>query len=120
MSKLPFQKLWIWQKAIALAKVIHMQTRTFPKSEIYGITNQMRRAAISVPSNIAEGSQRGSDKEFAHFLRISKGSLAELETQLILSEEFSYIPKQVSSTLLEEIAELSKMLRVFIEKISIR
>ncbi len=96
-----------------LAKKIFLITKSFPKEEQYGITSQIRRASVSVPSNIAEGSQRGSDKEFARYILISKGSLAELETQLILSEDFEYITSKKLNDLSLNMSELQKMLHSF-------
>lgn len=87
MLNLPYQKLHIWGKAMLLAKKIYVITSQFPKQEIYGMTSQMRRAAVSIPSNIAEGSQRGTNKDFANFIGIARGSLAELETQFILARD---------------------------------
>ena len=80
-----YKDLIVWQKAIELATWIYGLTGGFPKEEIYGITSQMRRAAVSVPSNIAEGQSRQHKNEFIQFLSIAKGSLSELETQLIIS-----------------------------------
>ncbi len=80
-----------WKRGVNLAKDIYILTNNFPQHEIYGLTNQMRRAAVSVSSNIAEGAARNSDKDFIKFLYISLGSLAELETQLIISQEIGYI-----------------------------
>jgi four helix bundle protein len=113
MSKLPFQRLQIWQKAMVLSKNIYLATDIFPKHEQYGIVQQVRRAAVSIPSNIAEGSQRCSDKDFANFILISKGSLAEVETQIYLSGELGYLPQEKSDELLVEITELQKMLKAF-------
>lgn len=81
----------VWKKSIILVKDIYKTTSRFPKEEQFGITQQMRRSAISIPSNIAEGAGRGSKKEFVHFLAIAQGSLAELETQLIISNELEII-----------------------------
>jgi four helix bundle protein len=81
----------LWKKSIVLVKNVYNVTKEFPKDEKFGIIMQMRRSAISVPSNIAEGSGRDSKKEFRHFLSIAQGSLAELETQLIISRELEYI-----------------------------
>jgi four helix bundle protein len=86
--------LEVWKKSIDLAKKVYLLTQKFPKVEIYGIVAQMRRAAVSIPSNIAEGSARKSDKEFIQFLYVSLGSLAELETQMILSNEIGFIEEQ--------------------------
>ena len=113
MIKLPFKKLGVWKKGVELAKKIFLITKGFPKEEQYGITSQIRRASVSVPSNIAEGSQKGTDKEFARYILISKGSLAELETQLILSEDFEYITNEKLNDLSLNISELQKMLHAF-------
>ena len=82
--------LEVWKQSIELAKAVYDLTRGFASSEMYGLTSQMRRAAVSIPSNIAEGAARNSDKELIQFLYIALGSLAELETQYILSKEFGY------------------------------
>ena len=86
-----FKDLQVWQKSMELVKMIYLLTHTFPKSEIYSLTSQLRRSAISIPSNIAEGKGRGSIKEFINFLHISLGSLYELQTQLYLAKDLSYI-----------------------------
>jgi len=80
-----------WQEAMALVKGVYAITATFPREEIYGLTGQIRRAAVSVPSNIAEGAARTGTKEFLKFLSIARGSLSELETQLIISKELEYL-----------------------------
>ena len=85
-----FRDLNIWQKGIDLVKDIYKETQHFPKEEVYGLTNQLRRAAISIPSNIAEGHIRQHRAEFRQFLSVALGSLAELETQLIISRELNY------------------------------
>ena len=79
-----------WQEAIELVKDVYAVTASFPKEEMYGLTGQIRRAAVSVPSNIAEGAARTGSKEFLRFLSISRGSLSELETQLIISKDLGY------------------------------
>ncbi len=83
--------LLVWQEGMSLAKEIYAVTASFPKEEIYGLTSQMRRASVSVPSNIAEGAARGSSKEFIQYLIVARGSLMELETQIALSHELGYI-----------------------------
>ncbi|MBI5412640.1 four helix bundle protein [Candidatus Peregrinibacteria bacterium] len=113
MIRSSFKELKIWQKGIDLAKNIYKLTKLFPKDELYGLTSQIRRAAVSVPSNIAEGSQRVSDKEFSNFVLISRGSLAELETQIILAGDFEYITRENLNDLSERIQELHKMLNSF-------
>jgi four helix bundle protein len=90
MSK-THKDLDVWKQAMALAGKVYQFTSKFPKEEVYGLTSQMRRAAVSIPSNIAEGAARNSSKEFVQFLYISLGSLAELETQWILASNFGFI-----------------------------
>lgn len=85
-----FKELDIWKKGIDLAEMIYRLTANFPSEEKYGLVSQLRRAAVSFPSNIAEGSARNSNKEFIQFLHISLGSLAELETQLIIAQRIGY------------------------------
>jgi four helix bundle protein len=88
-----FKQLDIWRVAMELAKVIHLLTRSFPKEEIYGMTSQIRRSSSSVAVNIAEGSGRGSPREFIQFLNIAQGSLRETETHLLLAIELGYLPR---------------------------
>ncbi len=104
--------LEIWQKGIELVEKIYKLTSTFPKEEIYGIISQMRRAAISYPSNIAEGAARSSRKEFIQFMYIALGTLSELETQVIISRKLGYHNDQ---SLLHEIEVLRKMTLNFIK-----
>ncbi|MBU4583309.1 MAG: four helix bundle protein [Proteobacteria bacterium] len=84
-------ELKAWQEAMELVKEIYRVTRDFPKEEIYGLVSQMRRAAVSIPSNISEGAARGGDREFIQFLIIARGSLSELETQLLISKDLGYL-----------------------------
>ena len=91
MRSTDYKDLIVWQKAIDLATWIYSLTSRFPKEELYGIVSQMRRAAVSIPSNIAEGQSRQHKSEFIQFLSIAKGSLSELETQLIISGRLKYI-----------------------------
>ncbi len=91
MNKVKTHKdLDVWKEAMTLAREVYKLTKSFPKEEMYGLVPQMRRAAVSIPSNIAEGAARNSDKEFIQFLYVSLGSLAELETQLLLSKELGF------------------------------
>ena len=90
----PHQKLDAWQEAIRLVKMTYLITQSFPNEELYGLTAQMRRAAVSIPSNLAEGAARSSKKELAQFISISKGSLSELETQMIIASELGYLPPE--------------------------
>ncbi len=98
-----------------LAKEVYITTATFPKEEKYGLISQINRCSVSVPSNIAEGSSRSSNKEFAHFIKISLGSLFELETQLTLSNEFGIINNEVLDDLTSKIVTLQRMLLGFIK-----
>ena len=88
----PHESLDAWRHAMRLVKAVYLITRTFPREEMYGLASQMRRAAVSVPSNLAEGAARSTRKEFAQFIRISMGSLSELETQTLIASELSYVP----------------------------
>ena len=80
-----------WKKAIELVEVVYSVTEAFPKTEMYGLTNQLRRAAVSIPSNIAEGAARSSTKEFIQFLHVALGSVSEVETQLIIAQRLDYL-----------------------------
>jgi len=100
----------VWNKGVSLVTDIYKLTKNYPKDEVYGLANQMRRAAVSIPSNIAEGASRNSDKEFIQFLYIALGSASELETQIIISRNLSYIEDAESETYLKNIESLKKML----------
>jgi four helix bundle protein len=92
--------LLVWKEAMELAKLVYQATASFPREEMYGLTGQMRRAAVSIPSNLAEGAGRGSDREFKQFLLVARGSLSELETQVLLAQDLGYIsggPNEVTS-----------------------
>lgn len=90
----PHYKLEAWKSAMALVSGIYQITRSFPKDELYGLSSQMRRAAVSIPSNLAEGAARTGQKEFAQFLSIAKGSLSELETQLLIAADPGYLDRK--------------------------
>jgi four helix bundle protein len=113
MIGMSYQDLKIWQKSIDLVDAIYAITLSFPKEEIYGLTSQMRRSAISIASNIAEGSQRTTKKDFANFLSTSKGSLAELETQIIISSRRKYCDEKLRNELLQKTDELHRMIYSF-------
>jgi len=106
----PHKKLAVWKNAMDLAARIYEVTRAFPKEEIYGITSQLRRAAVSVPSNIAEGAARTSGKEFLHFINIAQGSLSEIDTQIELSNRLNFLGDQQYKDLQEKIVVVSKQL----------
>ena len=105
-----YKSLDVWQKARMIVKGIYAISETFPPEEKYGLTSQIRRAAVSVPSNIAEGYNRHSSKDFVHFLRIAKGSAAETETQLILAKDVSFVTAEKADPLLIEIDKLIRMI----------
>jgi four helix bundle protein len=104
-----FKDLKIWQKGIELAKEIYQITQSFPSAEKYGIVSQMRRSVVSIPSNIAEGFMRRHNKEYKQFLYITLGSLAELETQIILSDQLGFLRNAQSNGIQVNIDELNKM-----------
>lgn len=109
-----YKDLLIWQKGIKIVKLIYLLTNTFPKEELYALTNQLKRASVSIPSNISEGFGRNTDKSFGHFLDISRGSLYELETQLIIAKELGFITEEkLYNEILNEIEEESKMINSF-------
>ena len=112
-----YRELLVWQKAMQLVKDVYDKSANFPKSEIYGITSQMRRAAVSIPSNIAEGNGRNSVKEYLNFLSIAKGSLAELETQITLTKMCDYINEDEENKLLKDANEIAKMLHGLKQKL---
>lgn len=115
-----YKDLIVWQKAIKLVKEIFQLTKSYPKSEIYGIVDQMHRASISIPSQIAEGAGRNSKKELGRFYSIAYGSTLELETQLIISKELGLATEETLKPCLSLLEEISKMLRAMIFKLSSR
>jgi four helix bundle protein len=106
-----YRDLKVWQLAMLLAEEAYRLGAGFPKHEVYGLTSQLQRSSVSVPSNIAEGQGRNSPNEFRHFLGIAMGSLAELETQIILAQRFNYITEQQSGKALQLADEIGKMLK---------
>jgi four helix bundle protein len=106
----PHHQLAVWQRSINLVKGIYQLTEEFPESEKFGLISQMRRAAVSIPSNIAEGAARNSRKEFINFLHIAQGSIAELETQILISQELGFVKVDSVNSLLQEMDEISKMI----------
>lgn len=113
-----YKELKVWQESMKLAKMIYIISSDFPQEERFGLTSQLRRCAISVPSNVAEGAGRKSDKEFLHFLSISTGSIYELETQLLLALDLGYTLQTKTDNTLEVISGLQKMLYRFQEQLS--
>jgi four helix bundle protein len=113
-----FRNLEVWNKAHQSALSVYNCTSTFPRKEVFGLTNQMRRAAVSIPSNIAEGCGRGSDAELGRFLQIAMGSASELEYQIILSNDLKYLKKEAYNKLTDKIIEIKKMLSSLIKKLN--
>ena len=112
--------LRVWQQSIEMVTSIYLMTQSFPKDEMFGLVSQLRRASVSVPSNIAEGYARGTDKEKLHFLRISSGSMSEIETQLMLSLNLGYIDQEKYNKLLETVTSVWKQLNSLISSIKKR
>ena len=109
-----YKELDVWKHSRNLVKLVYLLTQTFPKEEMYGLTNQIRRSSVSVPSNIAEGIGRNSNKETIQFLFIAKGSLNEVETQLYLAFDVEYIKEEELKEILEKLISCRKLLNGFI------
>lgn len=106
-----FRELVAWQKSMHLLVAVYEATKIFPKEEMYGLTSQMRRSVVSIPSNIAEGSSRRSTQEFLRFLNIASGSLAELETQIEAANMLGYISRELSLSLFTQSDEVSRIIQ---------
>lgn len=117
---LHYKDLLIWQKGMRLTKTVYRLTKGFPAEERYGLASQMRRAAVSIPSNIAEGQARRGTREFVQFLSLASGSLAELETQLLLSVDLGYTQPMDTTLAGTEIAEIQKMVAAIQRKLAMR
>ena len=112
-----YKDLNVWQKGIEIVDNVYLITDSFPKDELYGLTNQMRRAAISIPSNIAEGFVSHHTKEYQHYLYVSLGSCAELDTQFIIANRRGYIKKENLEEILEDVNHETRMLVSLINKL---
>ena len=112
-----YRQLIAWQKSMKFTADVYRATRNFPKWELYGLVSQLRRAAISVPSNVAEGQGRRSTGEFKHFLGIARGSLLETETQILLALELQYLSSEDSERLLAETAEVGRIINGLINSL---
>jgi len=112
-----FKQLNIWQKGIEIVKDVYLLTKKFPKEELYGLSSQMKRAAISIPSNVAEGFKRYHNKEYSQFLYIALGSIGELETQIIIAQELGFITKEELNNISEKIDHISRMISSLINKL---
>lgn len=113
-----FRKLKVWEKAHQFVLAVYQTTASFPREETYGLTTQIRRAASSIPSNIAEGCGRDGDAEFARFCLIARGSASELEYQLLLAHDLKLIPSGRYQQLSQEITEIKRMLTVLVQKLT--
>jgi four helix bundle protein len=111
----PHQRLDVWQQSMVLVKEIYAATANFPAAEMFGLTSQMRRAAVSIPSNIAEGAARTGDKEYIHFLSITRGSLSELDTQIQIAVMLDYL--SADHKLLELVNTVGRLLTGLIKKL---
>lgn len=117
MSTSDYKKLNVWNKSIDLVTEVYNVIKLLPQEERYALSDQIRRCVCSIPSNIAEGQARNSDKEFIRFLNISNGSLAELETQIFICVKLGYLQQSKHDTLQVKIEEIGKMLRALIRSI---
>ncbi len=117
MLNKPHKKLDVWKKAIDLVQQIYDLTKTFPKNEDYSLTSQMRRAAISVPSNIAEGAARQTKKEFMQFLHMAQGSLSELDTQIEIAKRLGYFSEDQTKKIFEIMQDVDRMLSGLIKSL---
>jgi four helix bundle protein len=104
-----YRELIAWQKAMDLVEAIYRATTRFPREEIYSLTAQIRRAAISIPSNIAEGQGRSTTRDLLHFLSIAQGSFKEVETQVLIAERLAYVTEQIAAHLLEQTTEVGRL-----------
>ena len=105
-----YRELIVWQKAMDLVELVYQATKQFPKEELYGLTSQVRRSAVSIPSNIAEGQARKSTAEFLNFLSIANGSRAEMETQILLAQRLKYVTNETAQLILNLSEEVNRLL----------
>ena len=112
------KELIVWQKGIQLVTLVYQLSAKFSREEVYGLTSQIRRCAVSMPSNIAEGRCRGTKKDFLHFLRIAYGSSAELETQLEIAKQLSFLNEFDYNKAMPLVNEMMRMLRAMIQKLN--
>lgn len=114
-----YKKLKVWGEAVQFSIAIYQTTQTFPEQEKFGLISQLRRAAVSIPSNIAEGSKRSTQKDFKSFLVIAHGSGAEIETQLLISKHLGFITEKEYTNLISSLDEIMRMLGSFIKNLSV-
>ena len=113
----PHKRLAVWNKAIDLTLDVYKESERFPKAEIYGLTSQMRRSAISIASNIAEGAGRQTKKEFINYLHMAQGSLSELDTHMLIARKLDYIPEENYEALVKKVETISKMITGLIKSL---
>jgi four helix bundle protein len=118
MNAKDYRGLIAWQKAMDFVEGVYGETRSFPREELYGLTSQLRRAAVSIPSNIAEGHGRGKPKEFTQFLTIAHGSLREVETQLMIAQRLKYSSSAKVRLLLDLAGEIGRLINGLINYLS--
>src|SRR4051812_37096676 len=118
MPVMHYRELAAWQRAMDLVETVYRITRDFPSAELYGLTNQVRRAAVSIPSNIAEGQGRGIGKAFTHHLRISNGSRQEVETQLLIALRLGYVTEDVIAPALNLAQEVGRIVAGLIRSLA--
>lgn len=116
----PHQKLEAWSKGIELVTDVYKSSERFPKEERYGLTSQIRRAAVSIPANLAEGAGRRSPKEFAHFLSNSQGSASELETELIIANRLGYLDEASFARLITQLERIGRLITGLVRHVSAR
>ena len=114
-----FKELTVWQEAMSLVEMVYIETRNYPKEEVYGLTSQTRRAAVSIPANIAEGYGRANRKEYLHFLSIASGSLAELETHLLLATRIKFINGQDMDVFQHQLNSVGRLLNALRKSLAI-
>ena len=112
-----YKELDVWKKSYKLCLNLYKVTKDFPKDEMYGLTSQIRRSAVSIPSNIAEGYGRKTTLDYVRFLYVAYGSICELETQTILSGDLGYVGKEIFKELKEEIGNVERMLKAMIKSL---
>jgi four helix bundle protein len=113
-----FRRFAVWDKAHRLTLAVYAASATFPRDELFGLTSQIRRASMSIPTNIAEGCGRRTDTEFAQFLHVAMGSASEVEYQLLLARDLTYLPPEVYESLSMEVTEVKRMLTGLIQKLT--
>ena len=118
MTVTDYTQLETWQRAMDLAEAVHALTKAYPRDELYGLVSQTRRSAVSVPSNIAEGQGRGSSREFVRFLAVARGSLSELQTQIMLAQRFGYVEVKQASALIEQSWTVARLLNGLIRAVA--